>query len=110
MGRFLAFRLIFVIWFDFWLLGQYLDSGSILGDCVDFLSTSGLWFDFWLLGRFLAFEQFLSFELIFGFWVNVWVLGQFLAIGSFFVDFWPLGRFLAFGTIFGFLDDFCPLV
>ena len=73
--------MIFVIWFDFWLLGQYLDSqflviGSMFCRFLAFGPIFGLWEDFWLFGRFLAFQT------IFVIWFDFGLLGQYLASGS----------------------------
>ena len=99
--------MIFVIRVDFWLLDQYLDSGSILGNWVDFLVDFSPLVGFLDCGRifcflddFCLFGQFLSLELIFGFSVNVWLLGYSWLLGRFFLsisglwfDFWLLGQF-----------------
>ena len=56
-GRFLASWTIFVIWVDFWLLGQVLAIGLILGRVLAFRS---------IFCRFLAFGWVLAFGSIFG--------------------------------------------
>ena len=97
-GTIFGFLDNFLIWFDFWLLDQYLASWSILGYWVYIWSISGLWFDFCLWDDFWLFGRFLSFGLISGFWFNVRILGELFAIGSIFLsisglwfDFWIVG-------------------
>ena len=55
----MSFGLIFGLWVNVWLLGQFLAIGSI------FLSISGLCLDFWIVGRFLAFGTIFGFSDVF---------------------------------------------
>ena len=80
-----------MIWFDFWLLGQYLASGSIFGIFLSFDSSFGFHVYVLLFGRFLY---------IFGFWVDFWYISGFWVEFWLFIRFWLFGGVFAFGSIF----------